>query len=143
MLIQGLFNPSHVIRELFLCEYAFSIHWSKTKEVRVAHRKGVWYLVKVSKDKVVDYFEIDDTWNFPTKPNGLLEGFLKSQRELYDDETSSRPVIAHALCELLHFWADDLKNIDIINVVQPGRNASINQSTGMFDLSPRPEDWKK
>lgn len=145
MMIQGFPNLAHVVREFFLCEYAFEITYLNHPSVRVAHHKGIWSLVRHDKTgTITDAFEIDDFAQHPaivfSPPSGLIRGFLSSK--LPDSETITRTKIANALTELIHFWGGPLEEIHTINVIQPGRNASLSE-TGEFVLAPRPEDWKK
>ena len=144
MLIQGSFNPAHILREFLMCEYAFSVHWPEELSVRIAHRKGVWTLAKMVGDTVVDFFAVDDTWYYPNlykQPSGLIRGFLSEKQENSFSD-NQRMDIADALTDLLRFWAQGLEKITEINVLQPGRNASVSEE-GRFDLAPRIDDWKK
>lgn len=144
MLLQGVFDPTHIIREFFAHEYAFSVQWPTDISVRIAHRKGVWYLAKLKKEKVADYFAVDDGWNYPNllpAPQSLIRGFIEAKKEMLTGE-EGRHEVAVVLTDLLNFWGGDLEKIKEINVLQPGRNASVSEN-GTFDLEPREDEWHK
>jgi hypothetical protein len=147
MMIQGCPNLTHVVREFFLCEYAFEINWFERPAIRIAHRKGVWVLAKVEEDDTfVEAFEIDDFGCYPalvfSQPSGLIRGFLDAKLAKKPLSLAERSHVAHALTDLIHFWGGPIEEIRMIQVVQPGRNAYLTDK-GEFDLSPQPDSWKK
>jgi hypothetical protein len=142
MLLSGNFNREHILRQFFSCEYAFKIFWDHL-EIRVAHHRGTWYLVKVEKEVFTDYFEINDQWIVWDKANPILQGFIQAQKELFDTgERTMREAIAIALTNVLTVWGDVLQRIKGVEVIQPGRNASIDDETGDFWLAPQIDQWK-
>jgi len=136
MLIQGLFNNAHFVGELFLREYAFSLSWLDKKEIRVAHSKGTWFVMKIDSDKQKSFFKINDMWEFNGLGHAMVRAFIDMyQKELKPDMTNKldrRSSLAFVLAELTHSWVSPLEGIQTINCFQPGRNARLDEETGDF-----------
>lgn len=145
MEIRGLFNPTHSLRLFLSHEYAFEITYPN-KTVRAAHCKGAWTIVKIRLDKVEDYFEFDDCDEGHRAENemtyGLIAEFRENRRKKVDYSELSRDSDAALIEKILRIWAGDPNKILAMTVVQPGRNAKVDPTTGDFELSPRPEEFK-
>jgi len=156
MLLQGSYNFTHVVREFFLCEYAFEMDFSETV-IRVAHNKGMWVLWRLCKKTGTrNAFEITDLLTFTnivfSPADGLIQGFITAKLGLKKNQNKSeqldhrhqvvtRQDIAGVLAEFVYFWCGSDKALNAIDVKQPGRNARLDEH-GNFQLMPAMADWK-
>jgi len=147
MKIQGFFDPTHIIRTFIANEYAFELQWINRPLVRIAHHKGTWFFAKIDQEgSVVDRFNYGDNGDLDfmedgSKASPFVQGFIASRRNDKGD-TTSRYAQAKVLVDLIHFWGGKLQEVDLINVVQPGRNATL-LADGEFSLVPREDEWTK
>lgn len=157
MLLTGPFNDTHVLREFFLCEYAFEMDFNETI-IRVAHNKGMWILWRLCKKTGArNAFEITDLLTFTnvifSPADGLIQGFLIAKLGLKKNQNKSdqldhrakvvtRHDIASVLAEFIYFWCGADKTLNAIDVKQPGRNARLSEH-GDFQLMPAEAEWKK
>lgn len=144
MIVEGLTNPSHVIRSFLINEYAFSIAYI-THEVRIAHHKGTWYCVKIKNDAVEDSILIQDDFSGVVTDSEMAEALYEqiqvdSAKKIHFP--SDRRDEAYVIEKFLRIWGGRTGTVVKISAVQPGRNASINQDTGDFVLSPAELEFK-
>lgn len=149
MFIQGLTNPEHVI-ELFLNkEYAFSVSYKDGIEIRAAHHKGFWYIARIKDGKMLLLIEYGDN-NDVVCSDPLAKAMAESIRDLKLSQGAEkrwrieeREFCGFIISTFLGVIGGKKDDIEKIEVVQPGRNAYIDENTGDFCLSPRPEEWGK
>ena len=134
--INGFYEVAKIMRLFLSQEYVFTVSW-ENQELRVAHHKGSWELVKMTEDVVVDKLIVFDNSAFESK-NSLLKGLAQVKLEKID--TIDRNVYACAIVEIIEIWFGNFKEIKSIDVVQPGRNAMIDDG-GDFCLGPRQNEW--
>ena len=148
MFVQGAMNPEHLIRLFLAKEYAFSITYSSGIELRIAHHKGLWYVARFSEKKCVDSFTLGDDYYlespFPLT-YAMVEGLVRmkiEQSKVPHDGTYTREFPSFVLSCVFGIFGGLPDKVEKIEVVQPGRNATIDEN-GEFQLAPRPEDFKK
>lgn len=143
MILEGLFNPSHVIRLCISREYAFAIQY-ETSQIRVAHHKGGWYCGKLRNGKIEDHLIMYDEGSGEETENEMLKALIQTTHAQEFRKTSrpdGRDFDALKLEKVLRIWGGSLDKIKKISVVQPGRNAMVDIESGDFILSPRPEEF--
>ena len=113
-MVEGFYNPAHIIRTFIAKEYAFS-YFFEDREVRGAQ----------------SYNELTQS---------LAEAIMHQNSEELD-KNPTRATEAEILWKMLEIWGGRAKNVLKITVVQPGRNASIDEETLEFVLSPREEEF--
>lgn len=135
MTVTGLSNPTHLLRLFLSKEYAFDVVYP-THIIRIAHRKGFWCLRKSTGDylTVGDYSNgsLVDCANSMTR--ALFETLITENLPLDATRADEASVIERAM----RIWAGNPNTITEFIVVQPGRNASIDQDTGDYVLSAQP-----
>jgi len=150
MLLQGPVNQSHLIRMMLENEYAFSVQYEDKKEIRCAHYKGLWTVAFYKNGLLWKTFCMDDTCNMDNHSwqiDPILKGFMEARKERleskYENGDFHREYPAEVLYDILVLLAGHNNNIQTINIVQPGRNARIDEFTGEFFLAPREGEFKK
>lgn len=143
MVIEGFFKPSHVVRTCLEHEYAFEVVYPKYT-LRVAHTKGVWSCVKLLGAVVVDRIEINDCWGGSACDNDLTRALYENIEQRHADKALGagiRREEARCIEEFLSIWGGRAAEIQKILVIQPGRNAWVDES-GEFECSARVEEFK-
>lgn len=139
MIVEGLFNPSHIVRTFVSHEYAFEIKY-KDHAIRIAHTKGTWSCCKLKDGTVIDYVEINDCRSGVDSDNGMLEALVESIQEQLaakNATTNERDWDGKMIEKVLSIWGGKPSSIERISVVQPGRNAWVDNTTGNFFFAPR------
>lgn len=144
MIVEGLTNPSHVIRSFLINEYAFSIAYI-THEVRIAHNKGTWCCVKIRNNTIEDSILIHDDFYGVETPNDMTEALYEqiqvdSAKKI--NFPSDRRDEAYVIEKFLRIWGGRTGTVVKISTVQPGRNASVDVETGDFILDPSVVEFK-
>ena len=151
MTVEGLFNPSHLIRTFLAHEYAFSIFYPK-HEIRIAHGKGTWSCVKIRQGQVIDWVIIQDMGTGNESENEMTKAlFDKIQQDNWEnikyrfreDQLCDRDGDSLFIENALTVWGGKTSSIEEIVVVQPGRNASVDERTGEYILHPRIGEFVK
>lgn len=150
MIIEGILNPKHLLTVFLIKEYGFSIIYPN-HEIRIGHRKGIWYCAKIKNNQVIDFVEINDEIKILNARNELTKSVLETvvEQEINEWEGEEKGFIhnrnwmADMLIKFLKIWGGKMSEIQKISVVQPGRNSSIDEFTGNFDFNPREEEWDK
>ena len=143
MFIQGLSNPSHVLRCFLANEYAFEIAYPN-HSVRVAHGKGTWSMGKVKDGNVVGRIEVLDCFSGCSSDDEMTRGLYEEIQRMRTErkkDAHGRDEEAYVIEMFLRIWGGKPSGITAVHVVQPGRNAWVGESTGEFSLSPRWEEW--
>ncbi len=148
MTVEGFFNPSHILRTCLSREYAFSISYPK-HEVRVGHHKGTWFCGKLKEGILIDYIEITDCFSGSRSKNDMTKAFYdqiagdaeKKLGKSRDQDNWDRNDEAEPIEKFLSVWGGRPATILKIQVVQPGRNSSVDEDTGEFYFSPREEEF--
>lgn len=143
MQIEGFTNPSHILRTFIAREYAFSYEVGEDKEIRVAHAKGSWYFGKLKAGVPVDYFVWSDSCSGIYSENEMTKSYLEERISLWKRSCDTRDSEADLIESALHVWAGAPTSIKSFCVVQPGRNAQLDESTLDFTLFPRVEEFHK
>lgn len=143
-MVEGFYNPAHVIRTFIAKEYAFS-YFFEDREIRVAHHKGQWTCAKIIKESgATDWFAWDDCGSGVQSYNELTQSLAEAIMHQNSGELAKNPTRgaeSEILWKMLEIWGGKAKNVLKITVVQPGRNASIDESTLEFVLNPREEEF--
>lgn len=142
MTVEGLFNPSHVLRSFIAAEYAFCVFYPK-HEIRIAHQKGSWYCVKMEKTEIIDTIQIDDSFGSHWAMMDMTEALYDSLKTQHRSLPPTRENEALVIEKFLKIWGGKTQTVGKIVAVQPGRNAIIDGDTGEFELSPREDEFKK
>jgi len=143
MTITGFANPGAVIRFFIAAEYAFSFTLHD-KEIRIAHHKGIWTIIKYGRSTVIDWFTWSDVFSGVDSINELtknLAGYFNGKGRAQTRDNVTRETESAWIVATLEIWAGPLSDVQQIYVVQPGRNASLDLQTGEFNLSPRPNEF--
>ena len=144
MILRGEVDSTHILQMMLAREYAFIIRYEDGHELRVAHRKGIWFIfVRWTDGK--DYFEVDDTYNllkhsYEDSKAHLLLGVMDPYVEKLTKTRMDRYDLAFAVERFLTFTTNSRRKITEIEVVQAKRNASIDSETGEFCLAPEPDN---
>lgn len=138
MLVEGFSNPSHILKSFIANEYAFSFYL-KDKEIRVAHHKGTWTFAKLKDGILQDHFEWYDTFSGCLSQNELTHSFISSIQKGAKGDISRNNEAAFII-KALEVWAGPLQEIVKVSVVQPGRNAWVDNE-GEFKLSASPNEF--
>lgn len=142
MKLEGFFNEAHLVRLFLAKEYAFVLTYGN-KRVHIAHTKGSWSIAKMDLDIVLDHFVIHDCQSGFEAKNELTSGLIEKMMELDASKESSREADAALIFSILEIWAGNHNKIQAIHVMQPGRNAWVDEHTGMFSFSPRENEFYK
>lgn len=144
MTVTGLFNPTHILRDFLAREYAFSIVYPG-RSLRVAHAKGTWTCAKIQNGHVVDYIVIQDCCSgIDCKNEMTLSLFKIIQDQVHKDHAKrfpggfmSREIDAKFIEMAFMIWGGHPRTIISMDVLQPGRNANVDETDGNIGLSPR------
>jgi hypothetical protein len=135
LLIEGLPDVGVIIRDMLEKEYAFQISYPGYV-VKIAFHKGTWLVWKTGGG----YFELCDS-GVSEADDPVLKALLGQicRAEIGEVTESSmdfsRQLPAKVIQEALKSWAGKMEEIKGIQVLQPGRDASIDKKTGKFELS--------
>lgn len=151
-MIQGVYNPTHIIRLFLENEYAFSITYKTGVEVRVSHHKGTWLVGRLKDNTLQNFFDYGDNGDV-NGSNGrlvddqlvrrMVEEITRSALAEYKGTSEWREGHAFALERALRVFGGKVEDIERIDVVQPGRNAVVDYVTGEFALYPREDEFSK
>ena len=136
MKLTGKVNSSHLLHMMIEREYAFLITW-ENKSVRVAHYKGTWELAKIKDGSIVERVSFcDDYTTIVTPQNPLSLGLLNKLSEEYKLKglEGNRRACSAVLVPFLEIWGGIFSQIETIEIMQDGRNATLDPS-GDFALS--------
>lgn len=144
MLIQGFFTQSSFIQLMLEHEDAFSLMYEDGKEIRCAHYKGDWTMVLIEGKKVKKAIAVNDSLNVNRfnnfEPDPLIQGFVSAKQEILQGRYEGREyreLPAAIINELFLLLAGHENRVKTINVVQSGRNGTVDCITGEFHLQPR------
>jgi len=142
-MVEGFYNPAHIIRTFIAKEYAFS-YFFEDREIRIAHEKGVWTFAKVKKDlESSDWFSWADMASGIFSQNELTKSFAESviaqNGELID---GTREGEAEVIWKVLEIWAGKGSKVMNIVVRQPGRNARVEEETLEFAFHPAQAEFR-
>lgn len=145
MIVDGFSNPTHILRTCLAHEYAFSYEING-KVIHVAHTKGTWSFGKLQNGELIDYFTWGDSFTEVQSSHELTKSFITSiQLQGKNDKHTilgERDTEARWIEKALYVWAGPSLLIERISVIQPGRNAFVDELSGEFILSPREQDFK-
>lgn len=143
MLIQGFYEQSSFIELMLEHEDAFSLIYEDGKEIRCAHWKGDWTIVLIEDKKIKKAIAVNDSLNVNRfndfEPDPLIQGFVSAREELLRGRYEGREyreLPAAIINELLSLLAGHENRVETINVVQSGRNSTVDRITGEFELQP-------
>lgn len=148
MNIQGFLSPAHFIRTCLENEYAFSVQYTTGVEVRIAHCKGTWTLLRLKNGSPTGWFAYSDSGNVDEASDEFVKAFVESTFQSSDKRdfncgTYHRFTDAFKLFQVFRIMGGKDEEVEWINVVQPGRNALLNKETGEFELRPSIEEFRK
>lgn len=117
--------------------------------MRVAHHKGDWTFAHFKDEKLMRTFDIDDrpAMGYMYKIDPLLKGFFEARCEIHwkNLETKNniyREIPALIIMDVVKLLVGSDNQIVQIDVIQPGRNATVNEFNGEFNSYFRPEQAK-
>lgn len=148
MNIQGLLSPTHLIRLCLEHEYAFSVTFKENVEIRVSHYKGTWKVLRMKEDVVTGWFSYCDSGALEQASDDFIQAFVCSVIETFKKDRNQfgeyhRSTDALLLSRLIQIIGGKDEDIITVSIVQPGRNALLNEDTGDFELYPRIEEFRK
>jgi hypothetical protein len=130
-------------------EYAFSVKYNSGVEVRVAHFKGVWTLLRYKEGKATGWFSFDDSGSVVDASDAFVRSFIDAVLERFVEDTkgygwwNERSMDALLLSKVFGVMGGKDSDVTHISVVQPGRNAILDPKTGEFDLQPSEPEFRK
>lgn len=149
MHIQGFVVPTHCIRMCLENEYAFLVKYKSGVEVRVAHFKGVWTLLRYKEGKATGWFSFDDSGSVVDASDAFVRSFIDAIIEGFVVDTkgygwwNERSMDALLLSKVFAIMGGKDDDVLDVSVIQPGRNATIDKVTGEFDLQPSAAEFRK
>lgn len=136
MTVDGFANPHDVLKCFLAREYAFS-YYLRGKEIRIGHHKGCWFCVKLQDGVVQDSFRWYDAFSERQSDNEMTKSLLDFIASGNTDTEITRDSEAGIILKALDIWAGPSNEVTKISVVQPERNATVDEKTGEFSLSRR------